>query len=111
MTEEIQTTETSPYGDRLLDNQDGSSIYRLVTATRFKNEDHPRVTIPALKGKHLARLPFSVNGKDTTIGEMIAFASSVVQPVGIVEEMTPEDAIMVAHAVARALGKSQKTGG
>jgi hypothetical protein len=97
--------------DNVIRNDDGSAIYRLRTPVKFKGTEHTRCTVPALKGKHLMKAPFSVVNSDVELGALIRFANAVVLPLGIVEEMEPEDATAVASEVAEALGKSRKTGG
>lgn len=103
--------ETAADPSNVLRNDDGSAVFKLKWPVTFKGVEHTRATIPALKGKHLMRAPFSVTNSDVPLGDLIKFANSVVVPVGIVEEMDPEDAIAIASEVASSLGKSRRTGG
>jgi hypothetical protein len=90
-------------------NSDGSVICVLSTPVKFKGEEHERVTVPALKGKHLK----VVSADDTSA----TIASKVVEPVGIYDELVIADAVEVNGAFMeawdKALGKSgaSKVGG
>lgn len=87
----------------------GATIVKLAHAVKFNGDETDRVTIPALRGKHLARIPYKF-GEQPTIGAMVEWANWVVLPTGIVDEMHPADARAVAVEVNAQLGKSLTTG-
>lgn len=90
-------------------NKDGSSIVRLSEPVTVGNEELTRVTIPALRGKHMRLAPWPL-GRPMTVGELIDFAARVVEPLGVVDELTAADARDVAVEVMLKLGKSPPTG-
>lgn len=76
---------------------------------QFAGDEQTAVTIPALRGKHLARIPFKL-GELPSIGLQIEWAGSLVLPVGVLDEMHPSDAFAIALEVYGQLGKSLATG-
>jgi len=88
---------------------DGATIVVLRSPVKWRGEETERVTIPALKGRHLARIPFTV-GDVPTLGALVEWASAIVLPAGIVDELHPSDAIAIANEVYAALGKSLAIG-
>ena len=85
-------------------NQDGSVIVMLQAPIRVRGEEHDRLTIPALKGKHLKSAPFV--GSDMAIGQLVDWANKIVEPAGAVDELSVTDAMKVATEVATSLSKS-----
>lgn len=85
-------------------NKDGSVIVELETPVSFKGQEHQRLTIPVLKAKHLKTAKFS--GSNVEIGQMIDWADTVVEPNGILGELSVQDGIEIAGVVANALSKS-----
>jgi hypothetical protein len=90
-------------------NADGSIVVQLAGEIKLKNEVYSRVTIPALRGKHLARLTFGL-GSTPSNAQIIEWADYVVEPLGSVGEMSPRDALAVSAEVYSLLGKSLRTG-
>jgi hypothetical protein len=90
-------------------NADGSVVVQLGEDVVFRGETFSRVTIPALKGKHLARLTFALSGVPTN-AQLIDWCQYVVEPVGVVGEMSPRDALDIAGEAYTLLGKSLATG-
>jgi hypothetical protein len=91
-------------------NQDGSVIVTLAAPITLNGEKHDKVTIPALRGKHMRVCPFMAGQADVRIADLVEFAAEIVVPHGAVDEMTPSDAIQVGSEVALMLGKSRTTG-
>jgi hypothetical protein len=90
-------------------NQDGSAVVKLRDVVRYQGEDHTRLTIPAMTGKHMRRAAWSVN-EGATVGDIITFANEVVIPAGIVDEMPAWLARDVSNEVITCLGKGRRTG-
>lgn len=86
-------------------NADGSVIVHLRKPVTWEGERLERVTIPALRGRQLRTMPTLT--EETPFGEIIAWAANVVEPVGIVDELYPTDAIDVARTLSEQLGKDQ----
>lgn len=86
-------------------NSDGTLIVELPEPVSMNGETYTRLTIPKIKGKHLKKCPISVgsDGK-VNIGNLVEFASIVVTPAGIVDELEPGAAMEVASLVASFLG-------
>jgi hypothetical protein len=85
-------------------NSDGSCTVKLTEPVTVGGEILSRVTIPALKGKHMMKAPFL--GANIPIGQLVEFAGLIVMPAGAVEEMSIQDAMLIASEVATMLGKS-----
>ena len=96
-----------PY--RIEHNRDGSAVVKLRDAVRFGGEEHTRITIPALTGKHMRKAQWSLSD-GATAGDIIAFANEVVLPVGIVDEMPAWLARDIGNEVVFCLGKGRRTG-
>jgi hypothetical protein len=90
-------------------SEGGHVIVKLAHTIKVDGDETDKVTIPALKGKHLARIPFHY-GAVPTIGQQLEWANWVVVPLGAVEEMHPSDAMAVSSQVYSMLGKSLATG-
>lgn len=90
-------------------SDDGSAIVRLHRPIKVDGDTLSRVTIPALRGRHMMSAPDLT--EETQIGEVITWATKVVEPRGAVEEMFPQDAITTAKALAALLGKSATSHG
>lgn len=104
------TPPAAPFRD-IEQNADGSAIVYLKTPIRLKGEEYERVTVPALRGKHMRKCPIVAGATgEVPVGVLVEFAAQVVLPEGAVDEMTSEDAIRCAVEVASKMGKSQKTG-
>ncbi len=86
-------------------NTDGSCVVKLSGSIHVGGEEISRVTIPAIKGKHMRSAPFSA-GVNVTLGHLVTFAAEIIQPAGSVDEMSPDDAIYCAQEVAALLNKS-----
>jgi len=91
------------------ESKDGSTIVVLSRAFKHRGDDMERVTIPALTGKHMMRLPMT-EGEVPTVGQLIEWANWVVTPLGCVEDMHPSDALDIARRVYANLGKSLTAG-
>jgi hypothetical protein len=83
---------------------DGSAVVQLRTPVKFDGEMLSRVTIPALRGRHMMSAPDI--DEDVQIGTIITWATKVVEPRGAVEDLYPQDAIAVGKALLVLLGKS-----
>ena len=86
-------------------NADGTVIGTLSQPVKVDGEEMDRFTIPKLKGKHLFGAP-PLN----SVGSILLWASKIVQPRGLLEEMEPEDAVEVGDFLFRSLNKRQPTG-
>ena len=91
------------------DNASEATIVVVAHPFKLNGEETEKVTIPAIRGKHLARIPFRY-GTIPTIGQQVEWASWVVQPLGAIEEMHPADAIEISNEVYAQLGKALATG-
>jgi hypothetical protein len=93
-------------------NKDGSVIVKLGAPIRVAGAsfDTDRLTIPAIKGKHLRKAPFNVGGT-TTLGQLVEFAAMVVEPIGCVDELDPMDSLTVATEVGACLSGKKTSGG
>ena len=94
---------------RVTRNDDGSAVIALRMPVTIAGETITRVTIPALRGRHMMSAPNLTN--DTTIGELITWANKVIEPRGVVEDMVPADAVLVGNSLLEALGKSRTNRG
>jgi hypothetical protein len=85
-------------------NQDGTIIVKLDAPIAVDGEQLDRLTIPALTGKHLKHCPFPLSSAGTaTLGQLVEFASKIVEPIGCVDALKPVDALAVASHVGAAL--------
>lgn len=82
-------------------NADGSTIGVLSAPVTVGPVSHDRITIPALKGKHMRKFGMVLGDGSTTIGVLIQLAAEVVEPAGIVDEMAPSDAMDVGLEVLK----------
>lgn len=101
-------TAPEPEPERVLRNADGSVVVRLLEPVTFDGEKITRVTLPALRGRHMRSAPMFDEG--ITLGDLIEWASKVVQPAGIVDELSPGDCITLAEELATSVGKSRPPG-
>jgi hypothetical protein len=101
--------QPSDDASRVSRNEDGSAIVQLRTPVTVDGETLSRVTIPALRGRHMMSAPNLTD--TTTIGELITWATKVVEPRGAVEEMVPGDAVLVGNELLASLGKSRASHG
>jgi len=91
---------------KLLENSDGSAVVVLDDEVRFKGDEIVRVTIPALRGKHMRLITWDAASGSATGGQLAEFAAQVVTPAGVFDELTPRDALYVTQAVNNLLGKA-----
>lgn len=91
-------------------NKDGSIIVKLDAPIKLRGEEHQRLTIPAIKGKHMRLCTIKGDGSDT-VGTLIEFAAQVVEPIGSVDELEPMDAVTVAGAVRASIEGKAPTAG
>ena len=94
---------------RVTRNPDGSAVVVLRMPVTIAGETLSRVTIPALRGRHMMSAPNLTD--DTPIGEVITWANKVVEPRGAIEDMHPLDAVLAGNLLVEALGKSRANRG
>jgi hypothetical protein len=90
-------------------NADGTVIVKLAQPITFAGQPLSRLTIPALRGKHmrLATWPF---GLRPTMGQLFELAAQVIEPAGALDELDAWIARDVAGELILLLGKSRPTG-
>lgn len=91
------------------DNKDGSVIVILDAPVVVGKEDISRLTLPALRGKHLRKAPWHLVGAPS-LGDVCEFAAEIVEPHGAFDELDASDARDVALHVGAMLGKRRATG-
>ena len=93
--------------DNVTRNADGSVIVKLATPITVDGDEVTRVTVPALKGRHMMLCPFKASDPGSVeIGAFVSFAALIVKPKGAIEEMSPADALAVAAEVGNSMNKS-----
>lgn len=92
-------------------NADGSVIVKLSEPIKVGNEEFSRLTIPALRGRHMRLCPFKAGDVDVPMGLLVEFAALIVQPAGAVDELDPLESLAVGAEVAALMGKGRATGG
>ena len=93
--------------DNIARNEDGSVVITLTTPIQLDGDEVTKVTIPALKGKHMMLCPYrAADPTSVEIGAIVSFAALVVKPKGAIEEMSPTDALAVAAEVGNSMSKS-----
>lgn len=107
MSEEKKDEPPARY--RFEENADGSAVVHLVRPIKWDGEPVDRLFMPALTGRHMRNAPWSY-GEKLQVGQVVAFAASVVEPKGILDELPADIARDVAVEVVMMLGKSQTTG-
>lgn len=90
-------------------SSDGTIIVKLAHPFKWRGDDCDKVTIPHLRGKHLATLPVKA-GEEASVGQIVEWASSVVIPKGVMGEMHPSDALAIGLRLMALLGESLATG-
>ena len=93
----------------LEENRDGSAIVKLARPLELDGRQLSRLTIPALTGRHLRKVPWSYT-KPATLGEVATFAADVIEPEGALDALPAKLANDLAAEVLIRLGKSQATG-
>jgi hypothetical protein len=86
-------------------NADGSAIVKLRVPFRYDGEERARLTIPALTGKHMRACAWSI-AERPTVGQLVEFASAVIEPVGIVDALPAAVARDLSVEVLVSVGKS-----
>lgn len=96
-------------GFRVEHNADGSAIVKLEHPIQWKGEPLERLTIPRITGRVLRRAQWSLE-RGANLGDVVGFASDVVEPIGCVDELDAFVARGVALEVMVCLGKSRRAG-
>lgn len=91
------------------ENADGSAIVKLQKPVMLDGQPLDRLTVPALRGKHMRHASWAY-GSVPTMGQVIGFAAEVVLPRGALDELEAHVARDLAVEVTLLLGKSQATG-
>lgn len=92
------------------DNKDGSCTVKLESPIMVGGEEISRLTIPAIKGRHLMTAPFAYSDIPS-MGDWSTFAARIVTPAGAFEELEVADAIAVGlRAMSMTTGKYRATG-
>lgn len=86
-------------------NSDGALILKLAQPVQLNGELVSRLTIPALTGRHMRACPWTW-GERPTVGRLVRFAASIVEPRGVVDVLPAILARDVGVEVMLALGKS-----
>jgi hypothetical protein len=91
-------------------NADGSAVVRLRDPVRFGGQQLTRLTIPQITGRHMRACTWGLFDRPT-LGQVMAWASDVVEPQGVLDELDANLARDLATEVALILvGKSLPTG-
>lgn len=95
-------------------NADGSAVIILekpVTFTAGKEEDETnRLTVPALRGKHLRMLPVELGESKVQWADIANFAARITLPAGAFDELEWNDSKFVTEVVIGMVGKAQGGG-
>jgi len=89
-------------------NKDGSAIIKVETF-KLNGEEHSRVTVPPLRGRHMRKIGWS-GGAEVAIGKLVDLAAEIIEPAGSIDSMSSEDALFCATVVADFLGGRRQTG-
>lgn len=91
-------------------NADGSAVVKLREPVKWKDEPLARLFIPRVTGRHMQAATWRLF-EVPTLGQVMAWANGVVEPVGVLDELDAVLARDLATEVALILaGKSQATG-
>jgi hypothetical protein len=110
----MTTTMTAESRYTIERNNDGSAIVKLRDPVVFDTgrgaDTIGRLTIPRVTGRHMRAATWPL-GQSPTLGQTLAWANAIVEPVGIVDELDAQLARDIATEVALMLvGKRPKTG-
>ena len=81
------------------ENGDGSAVVKLAQPVLFQREQLTRLTIPRITGRHMRAARWRVSGA-STMGDAVSFAASLIEPVGVVDELDGALAAQLAVEVA-----------
>lgn len=109
MTEPANKPAPAPEPYTVEHNRDGSAVIRFRDPVDVDGERCDRAFVPALTGRHMRKAAWSLHD-GATVGDLIAFAGEVVEPIGIVDALPAWTARQVANVVFVCLGKSQPGG-
>lgn len=94
----------------LVENADGSAVVKLHDPVRFNGEDIGRLTIPRICGRHMRSANWNLFERPT-LGQAMAWANDIVEPVGVLDELEANLARDLAMEVSLILVKKSRSTG